>query len=249
VPRTQHRLARARHSLAQAGIRVVRPRTSGRPPSPIEALLPWAPVLVGIGILIGFIVSVFVLPVGNPSKPGFPDLAGPPIVPPEPTEPADEEQADQGPRYLVPEAYEVQYSPTPSPSPPPPPPPAFDPGLIGKYKVEQLYGDVFIAAVVIVNESDQAAGWTVELAYGRDVGRLNTFWVDGTAQPGLETVDERYVFTSAEDVPAGSAVALKVHLDKSGFDIAPKTCLVNGEDCVIVNGYDGYDGYDGDLGR
>jgi hypothetical protein len=239
VSRARHRLARARHSLARAGIRVVRPRTSGRLPTALEALIPWAPVLVGIGILIGFIISVVVLPVSGAPRPGFPDLPLP--VAPDPDQAPSEEDAGEGPRYMVPDAYEVQYSPTPEPPPPSsPPPPAFDPGLAGKYKLDEVYSDVFIGRVIIFNESDQAAGWTVELAYGRDVGKLNTFWVDGTPQPSLERVDDRYVFTSAVDVAPGTSAALKVHFDRTGFDVTPKTCLVNGEDCAISDPQSGY---------
>lgn len=232
--RARHRLARARHSLARAGYRVVRPRGgSSRLPTPIEALLPWGPVLVGIGILIGLMISVFVVPASNVT-PGLPDLAIPPGNP-DPTPSPPQQNADQGPRYLVPEAYEVQYSPTPPPPAPPPPPPEAE--LIAQYKLEEVFQDVFIAAVTITNESSVAGDWTVELDYGPDVGGLNTFWVDGTSQPSLQRDDDRFIFTSAEDVPAQSAVALKVHFDRFGFDIFPKVCLVNGEECAILDDY------------
>jgi hypothetical protein len=229
----QHRLAQVRRRLARARMRVVRPRAGGRPPSRIEALLPWAPVLVGIGILIGFIISIFVLPVSGPSQPAFPNLGAPPVLPPpEPAEGPPGEPAGLSPRSMVPEAYEVQYSPTPA-APPPPPAPEFDPGVTGKYKLDEVYGDVFIGAVIVTNESGEAAGWTAELAFGGDVGELNTFWVDGTSQPSLQQVDDRFLFTSTQDVPPESSVLLKMHFDRSGFDILPKSCLVNGEDCLI----------------
>jgi hypothetical protein len=239
--RARHRLARAaRHSLARAGFRVVRPRGgSSRLPTPIEALLPWGPVLVGIGILIGLMISVFVVPASNVS-PGLPDLAIPPAAPDQTEPPPD--NREEGPRYLVPEAYEVQYSPlppspTPSPSPPPAPPAAV---LAGAYELEEVYHGVFIGALTIANESAVAGDWTVELAYGRDVGRLNTFWVDGTPQPTLDVDDGRLVFTSAVDVPARSSVVLKLHFDKSGFDISPKVCTVNGDDCDVRDPWSGH---------
>lgn len=218
--------AQAWHRLAPA---VVRPRLPGRLPTVLEALIPWAPALIGVGILIGFIISVVVLPVSSSPRPDLPDFPGP--AAPDVDQPPPDEGASDGFRNVVPGAQEVQHSPVPESPPAPPTPPEPGPALTGKYKLDEVYSDVFIGVVLIFNESNQAAAWTVELAYGRDVGDLNTFWVDGTPQPGVERVDDRHVFTSAVDLPAQSAVALKVHYDRFGDDIDPKVCLVNDTEC------------------
>lgn len=230
MSRTGHRLARASRQLSR------------QPPTPAEALLPWGVVLVGVGVLIGLLVSAFVVPIRYTSGLELPDGIGfRPSVPlsPGPSQDTGEPDGGDGGRYVARDVAAIQHSPTPapspsaSPSPSPSPEPEPDPDLSGKYRVEESHRDVFIGNVVVTNHASPDRDWTVELAFSSDVGKLNTFWVDGTPQPTLQRVDDRYVFTSTVPVPGRSWVVLKVHFDRSGFDINPTTCTVNGGDCVI----------------
>lgn len=242
--RARNGVSHARDGLAQARTRhqLYRPTQ----PTPVDALLPWGLVLVGVGVMIGLLISAFVVPIRHTSGLGVPDEldfarpAPPPAAAPSPDgEPGGEERAG----YVARDVAAIQYSPTPPPPSPTPSPtpsatpepttPAPDPYLSGSYRVDESYWDAFIGKVVIVNQSYSGRDWTVELAFGPDVGKLNTFWVDGTPQPTMQRADDRYVFTSTVPVAGQSWVVLKVHFDRSGWDIDPTSCTVNGGDCAI----------------
>jgi hypothetical protein len=239
--RARDGVSHARDGLAQARTRhqLYRPTQ----PTPVEALLPWGLVLVGIGVMIGLLISAFVVPTRHTSGLGVPEDLH--FARPDPPSSAPSPDGEQQARYVARDVAAIQYSPTPpppspspSPSPSPPPAPAPttsapDPDLSGRYQVEESYQDVFVGNVVIANNSYTGRDWTVELAFGPDVGKLNTFWVDGTPQPTMQRSDDRYVFTSTVPVAGRSWVVLKVHFDRSGWAIDPTICTVNGGDCAI----------------
>jgi hypothetical protein len=205
-----------------------------RIPTPFEAMVPWSPVLVGIGVMVGYLVSTFVLPTDDPLSQASPadtgvaqESSAPPSASVSPPAPAEEVGLPPGQSAIPP-----QESPPPPP-PSPEPPPESPPPLAGKYELEASFGDVFIGRVIITNPAPEAQDWTVELAFPDNVGELNTFWVDGTAQPDKDREGQRYIFRSAEPVDGRSSVALKVHFDRWGWDVNPTVCTVNGDSCEL----------------
>jgi hypothetical protein len=210
-----------------------------RLPTPFEAMVPWGPVLVGIGVMVGYLISTFVLPTDDPLSAESPGDAGvlaeesstPPSPSVSPPAPAEGVGLPRGQSAIPPRESPPPPPPPPSPSPEPPPEPP--PPLAGKYELEASYGDVFIGRVIITNPAPEDQDWTVTLAFPDNVGELNTFWVDDTLQPDLDREGELYVFRSAEPVDGRSSVALKVHFDRWGWDVAPTVCTVNGGDCEL----------------
>jgi hypothetical protein len=178
----------------------------------------------------GYVLYAVMLRVGYQPSPTTDDadLAIPPIpVTTSAPEPTDEVEQGLGEPSPI-SAANAPPEPTAAP-PEPDPPPAT--GLAGEYGIEESYEDVFIGRVTIVNGTDRAEDWTVELAFPSSIGALNTFWVDGTPQPTLRESADRYIFTSTVPVEAESQVILKFHFDRQGRDIQPTTCTSNGVAC------------------
>lgn len=215
--------------------------THGRPPNRLEAMAPWSPVLLGVGILVSYLIYALVLSAGPPLPPlvvtdsGF--VRGSPA--PSPSGTTSSQGGDAGPASRpVRNAAPVERSPTPEPSPTPSPtetgPPANLAELVGQYRIDASWSDAFAGQVVIFNRSHRRAGdWVVELTFGSGVGELNRHWVDGTPQPTVSRSGDRYVFTGTVPVEPRSWVVLRFHFDRTGRDIAPTSCAVNGTSCDI----------------
>lgn len=188
-----------------------------------QTMVPWLPVAVGIGIMVGFVVYAVTLQ--SASQPAFdaPAGAAPTYPPASAAAPPPPPAAATDPPVETPE-------PLPPPPEPPPPPP---PDVTGKYVLTELFGDSFVAKVVIVNESHDQQHWKVTLEYPDSVAELVEFWVDGAQQPELDRSHDAFVFTSAEPVDARSHVVLKVHFERDGADVTPEVCEVNGAHCRL----------------
>jgi hypothetical protein len=207
-----------------------------RYPTAFEALLPWSPVLVGIGVVIGYLLWIVVLPGGEPPLTGSRDAGAvqqvPPPVPsapaatptptPTPT-PSDSPEPTDSPEPAP------EPEPEPEPTEPPEPPP---PDVVGDYKLAAKFDNEFIAKVVIVNNTDDAKDWKVRLDYSHDVGKLRAVWVDGSPDPAVHLDDGELVVVGAEPVGGDSHVVLKLNFERFGSDIDPTTCTVNGTHCT-----------------
>lgn len=200
-----------------------------------EAMVPWVPMLVGVAIMAGYVIYAFVLLVGDTRDPASRPNYGafqdtPPPWPATTSAPTPEYEA----AVMPPGAAPPRVSPPPpSPPPPPPVPSPAPPPLEATYRLEAVYRYAFIGKVEISNPTDEAQDWTVELEFPDSVGRLNTFWVDGTPQPTKERDRDRYIFTSTVPVEANSTVVLKFHFNFYGRDITPTLCTVDGNACEI----------------
>lgn len=208
------------------------------------AALPWLPVLVGIGVLVGFTAYGLGLRVAD--QPPFEVPAGvghsfedpPPTATPTPevvetTAPPTEPPATTPP----PDKPPPPPPPAKPPPPPPPPPPASEapppPDLVAKYRLKLSFEDEFIGRVVIVNNSGKRQHWTLELAFPDNVGALLAYWIDGSAQPQVYVVGNRHFFSSTVPIDAESHVVLFVKFARDGKDVDPKICKLNGSHCLI----------------
>lgn len=209
-----------------------------RYPTAFEALLPWSPVLVGIGVVIGYLLWIVVLPGGDPPLNGSrdtgavqqvpPPVASAPASTPGPTAtpgptPSDSPEPTDSPEPPEPEPPEPE--PTEQPEPPPP-------DVVGDYKLVEKFDHEFIAKVVIVNNTDHPKDWKVRLDYPDDVTKLKAAWVDGSPDPAVHVDDGELVVAGAEPVDGGSTAVLKLNLVRSGSDIDPTSCTVNATHCT-----------------
>ncbi|MFC0529444.1 hypothetical protein [Phytohabitans kaempferiae] len=204
-----------------------------RRPSTSEVLLLWAPTALGVAVALTIIAAVAVTrgSGAGPAPRASIDYAWTPPVAYQPPVAATTRAPSPS---LIP-ATIPPLSPTPTvrrtttrprTTPPPPPPP-----LTGRYGVVDTYRDGFIGEILVTNPSATARGWTVRLQFGRDVGRLHTFWVDGAPPPEVDRQGTTYVFTSRAPVAARGKVALRVQFQRWGRDISPSACAVNGSAC------------------
>jgi hypothetical protein len=203
-----------------------------RYPTAFEALLPWSPVLVGIGVVIGYLLWIVVLPGGEPPPLNGSQGAGavqqvppPATATPTPTPtpaPSDSPEPTDSPE---------PSSPEPDPTEPPEPEPTEPPDVVGDYKLAAKFDHEFIAKVVIVNNTDHPKDWKVRLDYSHDVDKLKAAWVDGSHDPAVHLDDGELVVAGAEPVDGDSTVVLKLNFVRSGPDIDPTKCLVNGVPC------------------
>lgn len=209
-----------------------------RLPSSFEAMVPWGPVLVGLGVMVGLLISAFALPINDNQPPVVPDDTG--LVRPtaefSPSADASDPAAVDDPPTR--QGRSSRHTPTPSPSaePSPYPPSSVPPAkasVVGGYKLVSSYGDGFIGKVFMFNRSYRHQNWTVELEFPSNVGELNGFWVDGATQPTVSRSGNRYLFIGGESVGGRDIVRLKVHFDRSGYDVTPSICRINGVDCFI----------------
>jgi hypothetical protein len=205
-----------------------------RYPTAFEALLPWSPVLVGIGVVIGYLLWIVVLPGGDPPPlngsrdTGAVEQLPPPVTgTPTPT-PSDSPEPTDSPEPPSPEP-EPSEPPEPEPTEPPEPPP---PDVVGDYRLAATFDHEFIAKVVIVNNTDHPKDWKVRLAYPQDVEKLKAVWVDGSPDPAVHLDDGELVVVGAEPVDGDSHVVLKLDFERSGPNIDPTICTVNGTHCT-----------------
>lgn len=226
---------RARHRLVRA-----------HRPIRFEAMVPWGPVVIGVAILAGYLVYAVVPPTGA-ALPVVTTEDGQAQPAPAPSSPAVIPTADlpSGPtgyptagpaRMAVPAVPSPTPEPTgsasPAPAEPTPTDPARPPAVTGYYQLEASDWDGFISSVVLQNQSRRGQDWTVELAFPESVGELRGYWTDGTPEPEVRRTNGGYAFTSTAEVPARSQVVLMVRFERTGRQITPEVCTVNGADCL-----------------
>jgi hypothetical protein len=223
--------------------------SSGR----LDALLPWIPVLVGVGVMIGLLISAIALSPGSTrttanaaatqSPTDQPDqsrglgssdgLGAGEISPPDPSTAPVPMSGSAGP----------SRTPGGSPSdgrgnggsgagvaPPVAQPPAVT-VVSGRYQVLNSYVDSFIGEVLVSNSSSSPHDWSVRLQFPSNVGNLRTSWVESQPQATLTRSGSTFIWTSTVPVNAGSSVALRFQFDRSGTNSNPTTCTVNGASC------------------
>jgi hypothetical protein len=203
---------------------------------PRGAIVPWIPAMVGVGILAGLMISILVwTPAGPPASQPAAGPARPPAGPSRPpagAAPAAPPSAAAGLGIASrPHAPSMPASATRSTAPKAPrkAPPV---DVTGRYRVVASYQTEFIGEVLVSNASGRPRDWTVQLAFGSDVGAMRTFWVESQPQATLRRVGASYVFTSAVPVAARSSVVLRVQFDRSGRDNTPVSCSTNGLTCA-----------------
>lgn len=226
-------------------------KRDGSATAPFTAQLPWAVVLVGVGVMIGlFVVSVLTLT--TPDRPTTARASGRASEPP-----ARPSLADLGPVPAAPSGTQPPFAPATSSAaplpgdagapvpgngrtsvpgivgPPPPTTAGRPPDVTGRYTIFSASGQSFIGEVLITNTSTREQGWTVQLRFAADVGNLDAFWIEGAQQPTLRRSDASFIFASQATVPAGSSVRLRFDFDRTGPRNTPTTCLVNGAGCAI----------------
>lgn len=203
-----------------------------RRPTASEVLLLWAPTALGVTVAL-IIISAVAVTRGSgagPAPRASIDYAWTPPIPdytpgvatraPSPTR-----TASPLPR-LSPTPKRTTARPRTTPPAPPPPPP-----VTGRYSVADSYQGGFIGEVLVTNTSANPRDWTVRLQFPRGVGRLHTFWVDGSPPPELTRLGEAYVFSGRAPVAARGKLALRMQFERWGYDIDPTACTVNGTPC------------------
>jgi hypothetical protein len=245
----------------------MRPWKSTRPTSPsfamsspgrLEALVPWVPVMVGVGIMIGLLIAAVALsPSGPSTATGLPRSQSP-------TQPSGQGQslgAEDGlgaggtsPSDPLTASVPMSRSVTPSrvstatgaagsgtagsggtgsgsgANPPAPQPPAAT-VVSGRYQVLNSYVDSFIGEVLVSNSSSSPHDWVVQLRFPSNVGSLRTSWVESQPQATLTRSGQTFIWTSTVPAGARSSVALRFQFDRTGTNSNPATCTVNGTAC------------------
>jgi hypothetical protein len=211
--------------------------TSGfRRPSRSEVLLFWGPAALGVAVALIILTAVAVTrgSGAGPAPRASIDYAWtPPVADYTPAVATTTRGASPTP---PPTSTLPPLSPTPKrttakprTTPPAPPP---QPPVTGRYSVVDAYQGGFIGQVLVSNASANPRDWTVRLRFPQGVGRLNTFWVDGSPTPELTRLGDAYIFTGRAPVAARGKLALKVQFERWGFDIDPTACAVNGTACA-----------------
>ena len=196
----------------------------------LRELLPWAPTVLGVCVLIVLLI-VAATRFGGPPEP----RAVPPFVPvPAPTlgpppvsaspsvsaRPDRQVTASTPPRPSRTSARATTTAPAPAPGP-----------VSGRYRVIDSFGDGFIGEVLVANAAGRDRDWRVELRFPATVGDLITSWVESAPQATLRRSGDRYVWSSGVPVPARGQVALRFHFSRTGSGNLPATCTVNGRTC------------------
>jgi hypothetical protein len=202
------------------------------------AHLSWSVVNIGVGIMIGLFIAAFAL--NRPGPPGPGALPAPPPTP-APT---------VGWRPFVPPA-DVPTGPTPVPptvtsgagsrtavhpggagretTQPARPAPRSD--VTGRYRLMNSYVDSFIGEVLLTNAAAAPRTWTVTLRFPATVGGLRTAWVESAPQATLRRSGPTLTFTGTAPLAARSSVPLRFHFDRTGPDVRPAFCAVDGAPC------------------
>jgi hypothetical protein len=229
-------------------------------PGRLEALVPWVPVMVGVGIMVGLLIAAFALsPAGTSTATGLPRLQSP-------TQPSGQGQSlgaedglgVGGASPLDPHTASLPMSRSVTPSRPStgtgapgsgtagsggtsagggsgatslaPQPPVVI-VVSGRYRVLNSYVDSFIGEVLVSNSSSSPHDWVVQLRFPSNVGSLRTSWVESQPQATLTRSGQTFIWTSTVPVGAGSSVALRFQFARTGTNSNPATCTVNGTAC------------------
>lgn len=223
--------------------------------------LVWIPTAIGIGLLLGILVTfgrlafmpappgresllpepvVAVLPSMTPVATSTPSSAAPrpsanPSPTPRETVPPGHDSGRGRPPHKVTPVPGRPATPSPSKRPPRPKPTKTTPpetaAITGRYQVLNAWGEGFIGEVLIGNDSGQPRDWTVVLRFPDSVGRLYTSWVEGAPQATLTREGDTYVWHSGVPLGARSSVPLRFQFARQGSGMSPSLCTVNGTSC------------------
>ncbi|RIV39905.1 cellulose-binding protein [Micromonospora radicis] len=108
----------------------------------------------------------------------------------------------------------------PAPAPPPPP-------IEARYRVADTFPGGFIGELSIRNASRGDLGWVARVEYPG--GRVVTAWLEGVPQGTFQDRRGTLVYRSGPDLAAGSAVALRFHVEFASS--RPASCVVSGRPC------------------
>lgn len=225
----------------------------------IRQWLVWIPTAIGIGLLIGILVTfarlAFLPP--RPSDAGslpepvvavFPSTS--PVATSSPRTPAGGSPVARTTVTVAAHGQGSSVPPhgvTPSPGPPvkapgsrrPPKPrptwsrtrlPQATP-VTGQFAVFNVWDDGFIGGVQIGNDSDQPSDWVVELRFPDDVGWLDASWVEGAPAATMTRDGRTYIWHSGVPVGPRSTVPLRFQFHRHGDGMSPSLCTVNGTAC------------------
>ncbi|MEV6693083.1 cellulose binding domain-containing protein [Micromonospora sp. NPDC051196] len=132
-----------------------------------------------------------------------------------------------------PSATQASHPPRPAPpasSAPAPPPVAPAPApapLEARYRVTDTFSGGFIAEVLIRNTSRRDRSWSARIEYPG--GRVVTAWLEGVPQGTFSGAGGTLTYRSGPDLAAGSAVALRFHIEFASP--RPASCNVSGRAC------------------
>jgi hypothetical protein len=222
--------------------------SSGR----MDALLPWVPVLVGVGVMIGLLIAALALSPGSATTTANGSVSQSPIGPPDQGQALGSSdglgagQVSPSDPLTSPATMSGSVAPSRTPggsaagergnggSGAGVTPSAQAPVVTvvsGRYRVLNSYVDSFIGEVLVSNSSSSSRDWSVRLQFPSNVGSLRTSWVESQPQATLTRSGETFIWTSTVPVNAGSSVALRFQFDRSGTNSNPATCTVNGASC------------------
>ncbi|MBX7266105.1 cellulose binding domain-containing protein [Micromonospora sp. Llam7] len=155
-----------------------------------------------------------------PLSPAVPRLSPRRTDPPSPTPTAS-------PTPEPPAASSPSAAPSGTPDVPSPPPIAPPAPLEARYRVRDTFPGGFIAEVLIHNTSHRDVGWVARVEYPG--GRVVTAWLEGVPQGTFNGTGGTLTYRSGPDLPAGSAVALRFHIEFA--HPRPASCSVSGRSC------------------
>jgi hypothetical protein len=203
------------------------------------AYLPWVPAMVGLGIVASLLLALLPLTGGDRPRAQAGDQVPPAVdqvpAPAVTTSASRAASADPSRPSARPR---VPASPTPAASraavatPPRTAPRTAPPAdVTGRYRVVASYPTEFIGEVLISNKWGSPRHWTVQLAFGDDVGTMQAFWMDAQPRVSVRRAGEAYVFTSTAPLAARTSAALRMRFERSGQDRPPAACTTNGLAC------------------
>ncbi|HEX6873170.1 MAG TPA: cellulose binding domain-containing protein [Micromonosporaceae bacterium] len=198
-------------------------------------LTPRLRYLIALGAIVAIaVVAATVAGWFGPDRPG--QAKGPGGSATAVPEPPDVNATDDPGRSPDPTTSPANSSPTPSASAtitPTAVPTSVRPGVVlGTYRLSQDWADGFIGAVRLRNPGGQAKSWVVQLVFGGDVGTLEKTWISGG--PGRASVvrtGQTLTFRGDIALDAGGDIGLYFQFQRSGPDISPVECAVNGTVC------------------
>ncbi|GAA4606397.1 hypothetical protein BJY16_005811 [Actinoplanes octamycinicus] len=206
----------------------------------VRDLLPWAPTVVGVSVLLSMLVLTLIRL--SPAE-HRDDLTLDPVPPPSP--PLKTAIVAPSPAATTPSsarppvtrsAYSrrpVTWSPsTATPSPRPTTTRPAPPAVTGRYGVVGTYDAEFIGEVTISNVTGEPRDWTVTLRFPANVGDLRTSWVESAPQATLSRSGDTFVWRSGVPVEPRSSVVLRFQFARTGTGDRPATCTVNATRCT-----------------
>ncbi|MGC5032946.1 cellulose binding domain-containing protein [Micromonospora sp. DT229] len=164
---------------------------------------------------------------GLPSQP-VPGLSPRRTDPPAPTGtaglPVPSPSAGQ-PSYPSRPTYAAPEVSSPPPAARPPAAPASP--IQARYRVTDTFDGGFIAELLIRNTSRRDQEWVARIEYPG--GRVVTAWLEGVPQGSFREGGGILTYRSGPDLAAGSAVALRFHIEFASP--RPARCVVSGRTC------------------